>query len=132
VLPRQLRYGGCQDKLGRGLGPPFVLYHDREFLTTPLSLHIRAYVLKKYYVGDLGVVLSWSKRKSNYERVREYRGGNSEWRGTGRVRGPGFFACHLFSSLPSACYSFTSRIIIHARRPAPGAPCIGLPVPMTL
>ena len=67
-------------------------------------------VLKKNYVGNLGIVLSWSKRKPDYERVRGYCGGDSEWRGPGRLRGPRFFACHLFSSLPSTRYSFVSRI----------------------
>jgi hypothetical protein len=70
VLPRQLRYGRCQDKLGGGLGPPFVLYYDREFPTTPLI--VRALVRaeeKIIYIGDLGMVLSWSKRKPDYERV---------------------------------------------------------------
>jgi len=31
VFPRQLRHGGRQDKLGGGLDPRVVLYHDREF-----------------------------------------------------------------------------------------------------
>jgi hypothetical protein len=86
VLPRQLRYGRCQDELGRGLGPPFVLYHDREYPHNS-SLFVRPRVrAKKNYAGDRGVVLSWSKRKSNYERVREYRGGDSEGRGPGKLR----------------------------------------------
>jgi hypothetical protein len=114
VLPRQLRHGRCQDKLGRGLGPPFVLYHDREFPTTFCT---RAYVLKNNYVGDCGVVLSWSKRKSDYERVREYRGGDSKSRGPERVRGLSFLLVTSFRLLflPHVIPLLLSSII-HARR----------------
>jgi len=56
-------------------------------------------MLKKNYVGDRGVVLSWSKRKSDYERVREYRGGVSKWREPGRVRGPSFLLVTSFRLL---------------------------------
>jgi hypothetical protein len=109
VLPRQLRYGRCQDKLGRGLGSPFVLYHDREFPTTPLSFYARVYVLKKQnFVGDLSVVLSWSRRKSDYERVREYRAGDSEWRGPGRVRDTSFLLLFLLHVIPLLSHIYRS------------------------
>jgi hypothetical protein len=122
VLPRQLRYGRCQDELGRGMGPLFVLYHDREFPhNSSLFLYTRACVLKKNYVGDLGVVLSRSKRKSNYERVREYRGGDSEWRGPGGVRAWASFLLATYFRLlflPHVVPSLLSSIF-HARRPTP-------------
>jgi hypothetical protein len=126
VLPRELRDGRWQDKLGRGLGPPIILYHDRAFPTTPLSTYARAE--KKNYVGNRGVVLSWSKRKPDYERVREYCGGDSEWRGPGRLRGPRIllatssllFLLHVIPLLLAS--------LIHARRPTP---CLGLPTLIT-
>jgi hypothetical protein len=55
------------------------------------------------------VVLSWSKRKSDYERMREYCGGDSEWRRPGRV--VSFFASSFLSSSLSF-HTLLSRIYL--------------------
>jgi hypothetical protein len=107
VLPRQLRYGRRQDKLGRGLGACFILYHDREFhlhhfcdiyAHRPSLLCVRG--CGNFYVGALGVVLSWPRRKSDHERVRKHRGGDSGWRRPRQLRNPNLFPANPFFFLP--------------------------------
>lgn len=92
MLPCQLCHGRRQDKLGRGLGPCFILCHDREFApSSPIYIYIYAHgphprvlvYLRKTYLGPLGVVLPRPRRKPDYERLREPRGRDSGWRGPG-------------------------------------------------
>ena len=98
MLPCQLRYGRRQDKLGRGLGACFILYHDREFHPhhfCDIYAHRPSFLCVhgcgKSHLGALGVVLSWPRRKSDHERVREHRGGDSGWRRPRQLRNPNLF-----------------------------------------